>query len=46
MAEQSQTLQFSVDPDEGESGAPLAAYLAGIHPETSSPRPVRDQLKC
>lgn len=24
---------FSVDPDKGESGAPLADYLAGIHPE-------------
>jgi PAS domain S-box-containing protein len=24
---------FSVDPEKGESGAPLANYLAGIHPE-------------
>ena len=24
---------FSVDPEKGESGAPLADYLAGIHPE-------------
>jgi two-component sensor histidine kinase len=24
---------FSVDPDKGEKGAPLAEYLAGIHPE-------------